>query len=244
MQKYPTLQNFPWTLSIDAVKDCENFDSYPLFYKSLQENLPINSPQTRLKYANVIQRRLFPNRSLDDIASSVWKAYRDEVMLVEIMRVLVLEAEPLIGNFVIKNILPRTPGSQIDLQVIKDYIIDAYGLLHQDSFRRLSSALKDMGFLGRYDKNIYIQPIQLPANSFLILIHDRLASAPRIVRLSEILEKNWWHYLGLRDELQVRDILRQAEAVGLIARFSKVDELEQVTTRYTRDEFLQKALRL
>jgi hypothetical protein len=140
--------------------------------------------------------------------------------------------------------LPRTPGSQFDLQAIKDYIIDSYGLLQQDSFRRLSSALKDMGFLGRYDRNLYIQPIQLPTNSFLILLHDRLAPAPRIVRLSEILENNWWRYLGLRDELQVRDILRQAESVGLIARYSKVDELEQVTTRYTRDEYLQKALRL
>jgi len=244
MQKYPTLQNFPWSLSVEAIKNSEHFDSYPVFYKNLQANLPINSPQTRVKYANVIQRRFFPNRSLDDIATSVWKTYHDDVILVEIMRTLALEIEPLIGNFVTQYILPRTPGSQFDFQVIKDYIIDAYGLLHQDSFRRLSSALKDMGFLGRYGKNLYIQPLQLPANSFLILLHDRLALAPRIVRLSEILENNWWRYLGLRDELQVRDILRQAESVGLIARYSKVDELEQVTTRYTRDEYLQKALRL
>jgi len=244
MQKYPTLQNFPWTLSIQAIKDSEHFDSYAMFYKDLQTNLPINSPQTRVKYSNVIQRRFFPNRSLNDIAPLVWKTYRDDIMLIEIMRVLALENELLIGNFVSQYILPRTPGSQFDLQIIKDYIIDSYGFLQEDTFRRLSIVLKDMGFVGRYDKNLYIQSIQLPANSFLILLHDRLAPAPKIVRFSEIIENNWWRYLGLHDEQQVRDILHQAESIGLIARYSKVDELEQVTTRYTRNEYLQKALRL
>jgi len=40
-------------------------------------------------------------------------------MLLEIMRVLALEAEPLIGNFVIEHILTRATGEQLETQVIK-----------------------------------------------------------------------------------------------------------------------------
>lgn len=244
MQKYPTLQHFPWSLSLEAVKESEKFSSYMAFYQHLQKNLPINSPQTRVKYSNVIQRRFFPNRSLSDFAPLVWKAYHDDAILREIMRTLVLETESLIGDFAIGYILMRKPGSELDVQVIKDYIINAFGILQEHSYRRLTFALKEMGFLGRYNKSLFIEPLPIPADSFLILLHERLAPAPRIVRLSEILDVSWWRYLGLQDELQVRDVLHQAEASGLISRFSKVDELEQITTRYTREEYFQKALKL
>jgi hypothetical protein len=244
MQKFPTLQTFPWALSVEAIKHSEQFDSYADFYQNLQANLPINSPQTRVKYSNVIQRRFFPSRSLNNLLSATWRSYRDEVMLLEIMRVLALEAEPLIGNFVIEHILTRATGEQLETQVIKDYIILNYGVLQEDSYRRLTLALKDMGYLSRHKKDLFIQPMQLSANSFLILLHDRLAPTPRIVRLSEILNATWWRYLGLRNDSEARDILRQAESAGLISRFTKVDELEQVTTCYSRDEFLQQALRL
>ena len=36
----------------------------------------------------------------------------------------------------------------------------------------------------------------------------------------------------------------RAEAAGLISRYAAVDELEQVTTRFTRDEYITQAKRL
>lgn len=64
------------------------------------------------------------------------------------------------------------------------------------------------------------------------------------MRLSEILDTTCWRFLGLKKPDAVRHILRQAEAAGLIARYAAVDELEQVTTRFTRDEYIQQAKRL
>jgi len=48
----------------------------------------------------------------------------------------------------------------------------------------------------------------------------------------------------LRNDSEARDILRQAEFGGINFTLHQVDELEQVTTCYSRDEFLQQALRL
>ena len=67
---------------------------------------------------------------------------------------------------------------------------------------------------------------------------------PRIVRLSELLETTWWRLLGLREANQVHQILHQAEMAGLLSRFSRVDELEQMTTRYSRVEYFSRAMRL
>ena len=91
MQKLPTLQPFPWNLSIDAVKQSEHFNSFADFYQHLQDNMPINSLESRRKYSNVIQRRFFSDRSLNNLLSLAWKSYHDEGILLDIMRVLALE---------------------------------------------------------------------------------------------------------------------------------------------------------
>lgn len=243
-QRSPTIQSFPWAASIAAVKASEGFFTYPDFYQHLLANLPINSPETRTKYANVIQRRFFPDRTLNGIVTTVWRSYHDEKILIEIMRVIAIEAEPAIARFLIMHILPKLPGSGLDTRLVREFIVETYGEFKEDSHKRLLHSCKDMGFLSRIDKDWVIQSIATPMNGFIILLHDRLAPTPRIVRLREILEMDWWHYLGLRDESEVREILHQAESAGLIARYSKVDELEQVTTRYSRDEYMQRALRL
>jgi hypothetical protein len=48
----------------------------------------------------------------------------------------------------------------------------------------------------------------------------------------------------MREEADVRVILRDAESAGLIARYAIVDQLEQITTRYTFDDYLAGAHRL
>ena len=90
----------------------------------------------------------------------------------------------------------------------------------------------------------WYQALPEPADALLVLLHARLAPTPRIVRLSELLNKTWWRLLGLREPDAVRRILREASAAGLIARYAVVDELEQVTTRYPAAEYLTQGRRL
>lgn len=104
--------------------------------------------------------------------------------------------------------------------------------------------IQRLGFLGRYNGELIVEQIPLPVNALLILLHDRLAPTPRIVRLNEMLEADWWRYLGIKQADNVRYVLRQAEAAGLISRYAAVDELEQVTTRFTRDDYIAQARRL
>jgi hypothetical protein len=78
----------------------------------------------------------------------------------------------------------------------------------------------------------------------LILIHHLFALTPRIVTLRDILADPFWRYLGFRQEETVRRTLHEANAGGLIAAYATVDQLEQITTRYTLDEWLEGRLQL
>ena len=239
-----TLQDFPWEDSIWAVKSSIGFVSYGEFRDHLLANLPHNSPQTRLRYTSLITRRYFPDGSLDNLLTQVWRHYRDEPILTDLMRVATLEMEPAIASFVVEELLARQPGAILDPQVPRAFVETAFGEFKKKSYERLLLSARYLGFVGRYNKSLVIEEIRTPADAMLIILHDRLAETPRIVRLAEVLEGHWWQYLGLRSADAVRDILRAGESAGLLARYAIVDELEQVTTRFSRNEYIDKALRL
>ena len=240
----PMLQHFPWQDSIWAVKSAIDFHSYDEFSEYLRHNLRLNSPESRKKYTTLITHRYFSDHSLSNLLVEVWRHYRDEGVLADVMRVATLESEPVIARFVVEELLPRPPGTILDPDVPRAFIERSFGEFKEKSYTRLMSTARHLGFVGRYNRQVLVEAIATPGDAMLILLHDRLAETPRIVRVTEILEANWWRYLGLRSADAVRDILRAGESAGLLARYAIVDELEQVTTRFSRDRYIEKALLL
>ncbi len=255
MSNLPTIQNVAWETGLQAVKASANFDSFDAFAKHLRETIPQNSVATRVKYAGLIARRLFPDHRLDGINTRTWKVYKDEAVLNDLVRVTTLEAEPVIAKFVVEQVLSVAPGASIEPSTVRDFISSIYGAFKKDSYNRLLAAAARMGFVSRENEKWIVRAIPRPSNAFLILLHARLAPTPRIVRLTDILTPltpsnggadrvPFWRLLGMREEGDVRAILRDAEAAGLISKYAVVDQLEQITTRYSLDEYLAAAYRL
>ncbi len=240
-----TLQDFPWDESIQAVKDSLRFDSYPAFAEHVFSTLPQNSPQTRRRYTNLIGRWFFPDRQLPGPAGRVWAAYGDEKVLRDVMRVCVLSQEPVVAAFIERFIRPAPPGAELQGNVFRTYIKETYGEFKRQSHQRLTRTLRELGFIVRIGQTWFTQAlIPRPATAFLILLHERFAPTPRIVSLARILADPLWWQVGYHAPAEVRETLHDAAAGGLIARFVAVDQLEQVTTRYTLDEWLARRLRL
>jgi len=239
-----TLQDFPWEESIQAVKDSLRFDSYPVFMEHVFDTLPQNSPQTRRRYTNLIGRWFFPDRQLPSLPSQVWAAYTDEKILRDVMRVYVLSQEPVVATFIERFILPTPPGTELPAHVFRTFIEEIYGELKENSRKRLTRTLRELGFIARVGQTWFSHAIPRPATAFLILLHARFAPTPRIVSLAQILADPLWWQIGYHAPDEVRETLHGAAAAGLIARFVTVDQLEQITTRYTSDEWLARRLRL
>lgn len=239
-----TLQDFPLQASIQAVKASVGFESYDDFHRHLIDNLPQNSPETRRRHASLIGKRYFAGRSLDTLLARVWRAYQDEQILVDLMRVTALEAEPVIARFVLQEVSPLPTGQVLSKQASRAFVQDAYGKFIRKSHQRLLLTVRRLGFLGLYSGQLVVEHIPPPDDAFLVLFHHRLAPTPRIVRVREILDADWWRLLGGKTPDAVRQVLHNAEAAGLLSRYVKVDELEQVTTWISGDEYITQARRL
>lgn len=238
------LQIFPWPSMVAAVKRSADYGTFEAFYASLTDSLPQNSPLTRVRLTSIIIRNYFPGRSLDSLATRVWRAYGRDDLLTDIMRDMTLEAEPVTARFVVEQLLVLPPGSTFDRARARDYIGATYGRFCKTSYSRLLIRARYLGFLTRRGKDLLVAAVPRPADAFLILLHARLAPTPRIVRVPDILSAPFWQYLGMRSPEEVRSVLRDADAAGILARYAIVDELEQVTTRYPFEEYLSRRVAL
>ncbi len=239
-----TLQDFPWKESIQAVKDSLRFDSYSAFVEHVFNTLPQNSPQTRRRYTNLIGRWFFPDHQLPSLPGRVWAVYGDDTLLRDVMRVCVLSQEPIVAAFIERLILSVPPGTELQADTFRTYIEETYGEFKRQSHQRLTRTLRELGFIARVGQTWFTQAIPCPSTAFLILLHERFAPTPRIVSLVQILADPLWWQIGYHAPDEVRETLHDAAAAGLIARFVTVDQLEQITTRYTLDEWLNRRLRL
>ncbi|OIO98949.1 MAG: hypothetical protein AUK03_00375 [Anaerolineae bacterium CG2_30_64_16] len=244
MTQSKTLQDFPLAAGIQAIKDSMSFADFEAFYRHLQDDLPQNSPETRRRYASLLVRWFFPNRRLDSLLALIWQAYGDDQLLLDLIRATVLEIEPVVARFVSEVIQPLSPGEGFDTVVARDFVTAVYGAYKKNSYDRLLVTTRNLGFIERRDNGWAVAAVPTPTDALLILLHARLAPTPRIVRLSDLLAEPFWRYLGLRQPDEVRAILHDAHAAGLLARYSTVDQLEQVTTRFTLNEYFGRALRL
>lgn len=242
--KPSSIQSVAWETGLAAVRESIEFTDYESFRLHLFQNMRQNSEGVRKRYTSLILLRLFPERSLQGLNTKIWSAYRDEKILEDIARLTTLEAEPVIAKFVLEHIFAVSPGAVIENTNIQDYISSEFGSFKNDSYRRLRSALIHMGFITALPKGIIVQPIPLPENAFLIALHAKLAPTPRIVRLSDIIGASFWKLLGIRDDATIRTILQDAYSKGMIAKYAIIDQLEQITTNYSYEEYLMKAIRL
>ncbi len=141
-----TLQSFPYTAGVQAIKECSQYATFEEFNRYLLDNMPQNSPKTRKRFATLILRWFFPERSLTGFLPTIWAAYQDDLLLNDLMRVTTLEIEPVIGTFVVDVVLPFAPGDSFPADLAQNYITATYHQYKSDSYDRLMIAAREIRF--------------------------------------------------------------------------------------------------
>lgn len=237
-------QRLLWKESNKAIKDSVRFNNFINFRKHLQDNLPQNSSYVRERYTRSIIRWFFPDQSLNNLPAKVWRYYNDNQILQDVMRYFYLEKEPIVAEFICKYLLSLNPGTTLQIDYLKDFLIKKYGTLKKDPLNYLRTAIRDLGFIRRKKTIVVVINPSYSKTSLLVLIHYLFASTPRTVGLEEILTHNCWMYLGIKNQSEVKKVLKEADTKEIIAKYVIADQLEQITTKYTLDEFLQKRIKL
>ena len=205
-----------------------------------------NSQETRLRYARFVVHWFFPD-GLDGIARKTWLAYQDDKILSDVLRYLYLEHEPVMGACVAECLFPLEIGMRVPASFFDRFLGSYYGAdPTKKTTQRLKSNLKGLGMLercpGEDDILVSLNPSK---TSLLLLTHNIFApSQPRTIELRNLLANPFWKYLGFKAEDEVRRTLREADGAGLVGKYVVADQLEQVTTCLTIDEFLAKRTRL
>lgn len=233
-----------WNNSIYAIKLSSEFSDFKSFRSELEKTLPVNSSYVKLRRTRDILKWFFPSLSLDNLLTKVWTFYKNEKLLRELMCYQYLTVEPTVGEFIRDYIIPLQPGSNISLDYFKDFLLKKYGVVRPDPLSALRGACRDMGFLLASKNKLIVSQVPVPKTSLLILTHYLHAPSVRTIAIKEILSNYYWQYLGIRDPETVRKVFREADANGLIAKYVLADQLEQVTTRYPVDEFIERRLHL
>ena len=238
----PFLGHLLWSDTIQAVKMAAKFSDFKTFQDALQRSLPFNSSCVRAKRAQDMIRWFFPSHSLNNLLVRVWISYNNEQILEEVMRYQFLTNQPTAAKFVLNYLLPLQPGAIVNTDSFRDFLLRENGVVKRYALNNLRRACRDIGFLIREKNKLVISQIPFPKTSLLVLTHYFLGQGARTIAIEDVLSNPYWRYLGIRDSKVVRQIFREADAEGIIAKYVIADQLEQITTRYSFDEFIQRRL--
>lgn len=241
--KFPS--ELAWDEAVLAIKKSVDFNSFDDFSKHLIEFLPQNSIETRKRYAQVVFQRYFSDKRLKQLCTDVWKYYRDDEILQDVLRYQYLIAEPLVGEFVSRFIV-NTNTEILPKETINKFGIDLYGSANKKLTQRLSATLKGLGFVQSQNKKsaLSILSLKLPKTALIIIIHYLYAKTPQTVMLEDVLKDRCWQYLGIKWQDDVRSILREANSKSILSKYITADQLEQITTKYSYQELLEQKIKL
>ena len=230
-------------LAVKLSVECQTLEQ---LHEALLKKLGQNSMETRRRYAQSLVRWFF-NDGLDGLLRRIWLAYQDDAILTDLLRWSFLAEEEILGATVAQALFPLETGIAIPATYFDKFLSDYLGEEPPDKTRqKLKINLKKLGFLERAKgKPDRLTPVVPQKTSFLLLLHHLFAAkSVRTVELRHLFANPFWKYLGYKSEDAVRNVLREADAAGVIGKYVVADQLEQVTTCFTLAELMDRRVRI
>lgn len=241
-----TISDLRFQEAILAVKESVNCQDLKELQSRLIGIFHQNSQETRLRYARFVLHWFFSD-GVDGIARRVWVAHQDDKILTDVLRYLYLRQEPVMGACIAECLFPLENGMRVPAAVF-DRFLNGYfgGEAPKKTTQRLKSNLKMLGILerSRGEDDRLASPGPSKTSLMILTHHIFAASEPRTIELQHLFVDPFWKYLGFKSEDEVRRILREADAAGLVGKYVVADQLEQVTTCLTVDQLLATKARL
>jgi hypothetical protein len=210
--------------------------------KLLESKLNYNSSETRKRYGSAMATRFARlDRELLFGFVRLIQSGAGTDLIEQIWRVMFCTVEPLVAQVYLDVVWPREPGSSIQRDQIKGYLQTVFAQQSQELNKRVVKCLRHTGYLIPHGKqDLIVVGFGNLEDALILSTHLMLAQNPRTIKISDLEASNYWRFLGYKKFDHVRIGFRRAEAQGLIMRYAVVDHLEQITTRYTWEELIDK----
>lgn len=231
------LQDVYWEDSVAAAMLTDRYCDIDVFRAELGDAAFAQpSAQTRNRYASYFIKWFLPSASFDEPVAIVWKAFHDRAALEHVMRWQFVTSNPLIAQFVDTEFAHVAPGNAFD-DIADTYMARNTVQANDKSRNRLKLNLRKIGLAEEHRRANYRIVPDVSPKAIAVLLACLFASEPQAVSLANILADPWWRRIGLVDESSVREKLTETAREGLIAHVTRMDSLDQVTTRYSKAQF-------
>lgn len=230
-----------------AVTRAAQHDSLDSLEEDIAANLKQQSKETRSRYASSITKWFFPQRDISSPAVLVWAAYQDRPLATELLRVLYLKAEPIVGKCVEEFLYPIQENAVVPGSYFDSYLLTILPSGVPEKTRgRLTQNLRKLGFLAKSSpgKDL-LRPLGPSSTGLLLMFTYYFAKEEaRTVEMPTILRDPFWKYLGFKSEDDVRRVFRDAANAGILGKYVVADQLELITTALTFAQCIERKVRL
>ena len=162
--------------------NCRSLDELK---QNLFTELNQNSQETRRRYTQSILH-WFVKDGLDGLLPNVWRTYKDEAIVNDLLRWSYLVGEPIVGLCVAEILFPLENGITIPSTYFDKFLAEYLGTTPPEKTRdRIKTNLKRLGLLERAKgKPDRLTSMVTQKTSFLILLHHLFA--PKAIRTVEL----------------------------------------------------------
>lgn len=239
-----TIQDLYLDECLLGVKLSEHARSVDELRQRLEAQLPQGSPTTRRLYSARICTWLYPSGRLDSPPLLAWRAYGDEQILLDHFRVRYLEAVPLMAKFVVGPLAATAVGESLSVETVHSFVARECGNAIPKTRERIPRNLSLLGFVRRNGKG-FVRTVPLYEPTSVILeLHRVCGQEPTTTPFAEIAAHPFWRLLGVPDMAALESALYRAVAAGLLAKFVRSDELNQITTGRSYRDMLASGARV
>lgn len=236
-RKIEVLQDLYWPENVAAAKLTEQVSSAGEVRDYIRDRaFQQPSWETRDRYALYFLKWFVPGTSMDDPVPACWRAFHDSVALEHVMRWQFITSNPLIAEFVDGPLSHIEPGEQVN-SAVDSFLTERLESVPEKSRTRLRAALTKVGLLMSERGNYYRVIPEVSPKAVALLVAYLFAPEPQAVSTEMLLADSWWKRLGIVSEAALREKLRETADEGLFARVSRMDTLDQLTTRYSWRQF-------
>jgi hypothetical protein len=231
------LQDLYWDEAVAAAMTSDRFGDIEPFRETIIDEAFVQpSFQTRHRYASYFIKWFMPSLSFDDPVPLCWRAFHEKPALEHVMRWQYVSSNPLIASYVDDHLSHVPPGEPVD-EGVDAFLAGALGGVNDKSRNRMKANLRKVGLLVSQSKRSFRIVPEVSNESVALLLAILFAPEAMTLSFLDIVRDPWWKRLGVESETALRQKLQDTANAGLIARSLRMDTLDQVTTRYSIDQF-------
>ena len=220
--------------SLAFIPQAADFATYEEFKAYLRERLPYNSESTRMRRANYILKRFFPQERLDVPLTYYASRCTTQEDLKPALFYHLLKAEPLAAKVAEEFIWPALPIGRADREDMREFILrylPEIGVSSQKNAIRSLLTIYDLLSIGVQDeKALRFQVHPGTLEGFLYVLTAEFPE-PGMYRFEDLEQGPMRRWL-LWDREWMHQQLYNLRDLGIFSKVSQIDTMRQFTLQY------------